>query len=133
LEIWKFGNGATYVRVQTCRLSGDVRHRGGLAAEAGDLEGVSSSVCQSRRCPWRRGGRCPLALGNVGRVGRTGWEDWKDLEGQEGFGLMAVRNKFGDHFQISSCIFVFGQRPVVNRRTPQTDDGDKQDLSSAPA
>ena len=38
------------------------QHRGGPAAEAGDLLGFSSSVCQSRRCPWRQGGHCPLAL-----------------------------------------------------------------------
>lgn len=86
----------------------DVQHRDGPVAEAGDLLRFSSSVCQSRRCPLRQGGRCPLAL---------------ELDKFLVFGLMdLVISDASDDFQIRPCIWTATHTAtwVVNRRTLQT-------------
>ena len=58
----------------------DVQHRGGLVAEAGDLLGASSSVCQSRRCPWWPEGRYPLGqeLDKLSRIWADGFVETND-------------------------------------------------------
>ena len=98
----------------------DVQHRGGLVAEAGDLLGLSSSVCQSRQCPWWPEGRYPLRL-ELDKLSRI----WAD-----GFVETNDGSNVNDDFQISPCIWTASRLSTAalsrhqTAARPQTD-GDK--------